>query len=96
MHRLTSTTSDRSDEGFSLPLIVIKWRKRQKLHNRICHRVVGTVCVSVVALLQDTVMGHNGTTPIQFIYYNTSQITVVDLNVTFLSLIFAVLTLNIE
>jgi hypothetical protein len=28
----TFTASDRSDAGFSLPLVAIKWRKRQKLH----------------------------------------------------------------
>jgi len=28
----TSTTSDRSDGEFSPPLVVTRWRKRQKLH----------------------------------------------------------------
>jgi len=29
---MTLITSDRSDEGFNLPLVITKWRKRQKHH----------------------------------------------------------------
>ncbi|MBD2778339.1 putative toxin-antitoxin system toxin component, PIN family [Iningainema tapete] len=32
MRHLTITTYDRSDEGFRLPSVETKWRKRQKLH----------------------------------------------------------------
>jgi hypothetical protein len=30
--KMAIATSDRSDAGFRLPLVAIKWRKRQKLH----------------------------------------------------------------
>ncbi|MBH8574369.1 hypothetical protein I8752_15340 [Nostocaceae cyanobacterium CENA369] len=38
-----STNPDRSDKGLRLSFIVIKWRKRQKLHT-----IAGNICTACV------------------------------------------------